>query len=128
MIEILPAPAHVLSLRLSGTLTQDDLERTIDDIEARLKRFDRIGVVADVTAFEDIGLRAGLKDIAYSFGKIMEWRRFPREAVIADRQWVRAAIGFIDPLVPFVTVKSFAPEESDAALAWAGGFDPGRRD
>lgn len=127
MIEILPAPSHVLSLRLSGTVTREDLERVIADLEGRLRRHDRIGVVADLTGFQDMGLRAGLKDLSYSFGMIREWSRFPREAVITDKQWVRTILGLVEPLIPFVTVRVFAPEEQAAALAWAGDFDPGAR-
>lgn len=127
MIEILPAADHVAAFKLSGTLIEDDLDIAIAEIEARLKRHDKVGIVADLTGFHDMGLRAGIKDLRYSFGKILEWKRFPREAVITDRQWVKTLAGFAGPFIPFVSLKVFAPEESDAAFAWAGDFDPGIR-
>ncbi|MFT3967229.1 MAG: STAS/SEC14 domain-containing protein [Sphingobium sp.] len=124
MIEILPAADHVAAFKLSGTLIEEDLDVVIADVEARLKRHDKVGIVADLTAFHDMGLRAGLKDLRYSFGKLLEWNRFPREAVITDKQWIRTLVGLAGPFIPFVAVKVFAPDESDAAFAWAGDFDP----
>lgn len=127
MIEILPAADHVAAFRLSGTLIEEDLDAIIADVEARLSRHDKVGVVADLTAFHDIGLRATIKDLRYSFGKILEWRRFPREAIITDRNWIRTAIAVLNPFIPFVMVKIFAPDEAEAAFAWAGDFEPGLR-
>ncbi|MET0366257.1 MAG: STAS/SEC14 domain-containing protein [Sphingobium sp.] len=127
MIEIVPAADHVAAFKLSGTLIEDDLDRAIAEIETRLKRYDKVGIVADLTGFHDMGLRAGLKDLRYSFGKILEWKRFPREAVITDKQWVRTLAGFAGPMIPLVSLKVFAPDESQAAFAWAADFDPGVR-
>ncbi len=119
MIEIIAAPDHVAAFRLSGTLTEEDVEQVITDVEARLARHEKIGLVADLTGFHDISIRAGLRDLRYSFGKMLEWRRFPREAVITDRQWVRTLVSLTSPLIPFVTLRTFAAAERDAALVWA---------
>lgn len=127
MIEILPAADHVAAFKLSGTLIEEDLDAVIADVESRLDRHDKVGIVADLTAFHDIGVRATLKDLRYSFGKIREWRRFPREAIITDRNWIRTAIALLNPFIPFVMVKIFAPDEAEEAFRWAGDFDPGVR-
>jgi hypothetical protein len=119
MMEILPAPDHVAAYRFSGTLTEADLERVIADVETRLARHERIGILFDLTDFEDVTLRAVLKDISYGFGKLGELRRFAREAVITDKKWISGLVKFGDPLVPFVEMRAFAPAEREAALAWA---------
>jgi hypothetical protein len=124
MIEILPAPDHVLALRMAGTLTGEDLDRVIAEIEAKLKRHERIGLFADATGFEDMTAEAAAKDLRYSFGKLREWGRFPREAVVTDKQWLRSLIGIVDPLIPQVEARSFASTERAQALAWASEVKP----
>jgi hypothetical protein len=119
MIEMLPAPDHVCAYRFSGTLTEEDVDRVIADIDARLARHEKLGIVADLTGFEDVSVRAGLKDLRYSFGKILEWNRFPREAIITDRHWLKTFASMAGPLLPFVALRAFGPEESEAAFAWA---------
>ncbi|CAN5353840.1 hypothetical protein BH10PSE13_BH10PSE13_22400 [soil metagenome] len=123
MIEILESPDHVGAYKLVGTLAGEDVDRVIADVEARLGRHGKIGVLADLTEFEDMGVRAGLKDLRYSFGKILQWHRFPKEAVITDKQWMRSFASLASPLIPFVTLKAFAPEERVAAFAWVGSLE-----
>lgn len=125
MIEFLAAPDHVGAYRLSGTLADDDLDRLIADLEARLERHERVGVLADVTGFHDVTIRAGMKDLRYSFGKLLDLRRFPREAVVTDKQWLANLANLAGPFVPFMAIRSFAPAERDAALTWVADIDPG---
>lgn len=122
MIELLPAPDHVVALRFSGELTGPDFDKVAGEIEARLARHERIGLVADLTGFDGLTLEALGKDLRYNLAKLGEWKRFPREAVITDKAWVRTAVKAIDPLVPQVEVRTFAPGEAAAALAWAADF------
>ena len=42
---------------------------------------------------------AAAKDISYSQEKLGEAERFPRKAVITDKQWMKVLIKKIDPLV-----------------------------
>jgi hypothetical protein len=123
MLEILDAPDHVAAFALSGTLTEEDLDKVIADIESRLERHDRIGILADMTGFRDVTVRAGLKDLRYSFGRLRDLKRFPREAVITDRHWLATLVRAADPIIPFVSVRTFGPDEREAALAWAADID-----
>ena len=118
MLEVLPAPDHVAAFHISGTLTAEDLGRAVSEIESRLGRHARIGVFVDMLGFEDMTAEALAKDLRYSFGKIREWHRFPREAVVTDKQWIRTLIQVVNPLVPQVEARSFAPAEREAALTW----------
>jgi len=123
MLDILPSPDHVVAVRLSGTLEADDYGKVIAEVEAKLARFEKIGVMVDLTGFHDVTFEAGLKDLGYSFKKILEWNRFPREAIVTDKQWVKTMARMADPLIPFVDLKTFAPGEAAAALAWAADIE-----
>jgi hypothetical protein len=127
MLEILPAPDHVAAYRLSDTLTEADYEKVIADIEARLDRHERVSVVADLAGFHDITVRAGLMDLRYGFSKILSLNRFPKEALITDKQWLATMAQMMSPLVPFVEIRTFKPGETDAAVAWAADIDPGTK-
>src|SRR5688572_21483042 len=99
MLEISNSPDQIGAYKLSGTLTEGDFDRVVADIEARLARHGKVGLVVDLTGFHDITLRAGLKDLRYSFGKILDWNRFPREAIITDKQWLKTLAKLASPLV-----------------------------
>ena len=123
MLEILPAPDHVAAYHLSGTLGEADYDRVIEDIEAKLARHDRIGILADLTGFHDITFRALAKDTRYSFSKMLELKRFPREAIVTDKHWIETLARFASPLVPFVEIRAFPPAERDAALTWVSEIE-----
>jgi len=123
MIELLQAPDHVAAYVLSGTLSEEDVDKVIADVEAKLDRHDRIGILADLTDFRDVTIRAGIKDMRYSFGKLFELQRFPKEAVITERQWLATLASISDPFIPFVAVRAFAPGEREAALSWVADIE-----
>src|SRR5688572_5812424 len=118
MIETLDAPHHVAALKISGTLTAADYDRIIAEVEAKLDRHERLGVLLDLVEFKDLSLEAAEKDTRYSLSKIWELKRFPREAVITDKAWIRALARIASPLVPHVEIRTFDPGEQEAALSW----------
>ena len=122
MIEILEAPDHVVAVRLSGRLSGNDMDELTGAVEAKLARHPRIGIVADLTPMAGLTLEALAKDIRYNISRLGDWKRFPREAVITDSAWVRAATEALDPIVLHVEVRPFAPADLDAAVAWAADF------
>ena len=125
MLEILPAVDHVAAFRITGTLDEPDFDRLVAEIEGKLERHEKLGLLADLTGFEDMTFRAGLKDARYGFSKLAELRRFPREAVVTDKGWIETLVAIASPLLPFVEVRSFKPEAFEAALAWASEIEGG---
>lgn len=125
MIEFVPAPDHVFAVKLAGTLTPEDVERSIQEIEAKLKKHEKITIFADLTDFQDVTAEALIKDFRYSFAKLGEWKRFSRSAVVTDKNWMKILYSVIDPLIPQVEIRTFAPDERDRALAWASEVKAG---
>jgi hypothetical protein len=126
MIESLQAPDHVLALHIFGKLTGAEMDGLTAEVEAKLARHPRIGIVADLTGLSGMTLEALAKDIRYSIAKIGDWKRFPREAVITDAPLLKLAMKAIDPLVPQVEVRCFEPGERQAAVAWAADLGAAR--
>ena len=126
MVEILPSPDHVVAIKISGTLTATDYDRIVAEVSAKLARHKRLGILVDMVDLDDFTLEAGWKDLRYSLSLLGELARFPREAVVSDKQWVRALARIADPLVPHVEIQVFGPGERDAALAWVADLPPER--
>lgn len=124
MLEILSGPDQIGAYKLSGTLTEEDFDRIVANLEAKLAQRKKLGIVVDVTGLRDMSVRALIKDLRYGFGKIFEWNRFPREAVITDRQWLKTLVKLTGPLVPFVQVRTFEPGDETLAFAWVAEAVP----
>lgn len=124
MFEILPSPPHLGAYRFTGTLTAADYERCIADIEARLARFARIGLYCDLRGFTGVTPAAIAHDLRYTLGKIGQFDRFARGAIITDRHWLAKVTDLAAHLFPRSEVRSFGEDELGQAMAWAGAVDP----
>jgi hypothetical protein len=118
MLEVLPSPDHVAALKLSGRVNREDYDRIVAELDARLSRHDRIGVLLDVVEFEDLTLRADAKDAGYGLRNLWELKCFPREAIVTDKEWLRALVSIARPIVPHVEIRTFDPGARGLALSW----------
>jgi len=119
MLEVLEAPDHVLAYRVAGTIDAKDYDRIIETVEAKLAAHAKIGVYADMTAFKSMTAEAVMKDLRYNLSKIGQWSRFPRAAVVTQEPWLRAWVGFLDPIFPQFEARAFPPGQEAEAMAWA---------
>jgi hypothetical protein len=122
MMELLPSPDHVVALKISETMTSADFDKIIDAVETALGRHERIGALVDLRDFKDATLEAALKDTRYELGKLFQLKRFPRDVVVSDRQWVHSLARIASPLVPFIEIRAFHGHEFDAAMAWVANI------
>lgn len=118
MIELLPAPDHVLAYRMTGLLTEDDYDAIIASTEAKLKAHEKIAVYADMTGFTGLTLGAMAKDLKYAISKLGQFGRFHRMAMVTDNPWLAGLLKVSDPLLPQVDARSFEPKDAAQALAW----------
>ncbi len=125
MIEILPGPAHVGAYRFSGTLTAEDYDRCIGDLEARLARYPRIGIYCDLRDFTGITPAALARDLRFALGKVGQFDRFARGAVVTGRQWIASATDLTGKFFPQTGMRSFGEDEAEAAKAQVNAVEPG---
>ncbi|OHV84709.1 STAS/SEC14 domain-containing protein [Rhizobium sp. LCM 4573] len=86
MIEVLSAPDNIAAFRVAGTVTASDYDQIIPAIEEKLSDHEDIGILADLTGFEDMTGDALRRDLEYGLSKLGEFHRFKRAAVITDKQ------------------------------------------
>jgi hypothetical protein len=119
MIQILPAPEHVVAIRVAGKLTGHDYERLFQELNSRLKQHEHIGVYTDATELRGVTAEAVVTDLRYSLARLGELNRFSREAIITDKPWLRVLSRAADAVLPQSEIRAFPRTERETALAWA---------
>src|SRR5688572_2641376 len=118
-------PDYVLVFDARGTLQKNDIERFDQQIQDKLARYERIGVIANVEELKGMTIGAVMKDIAAELKYLGDWHRFPRLAVLASGGFVKSAAEMVGKLLPQVQVRTFEPGALENAVEFAGAFDPG---
>ncbi|PHQ34892.1 SpoIIAA family protein [Rhodopirellula bahusiensis] len=118
--------AHVVTIELSGMLTVEDVRDFTRRINAALKQHDRIGIVVDVTQWSDMTADAITADVKAEFAMLPKLRRIPRIAILSNKQWYNAVVGWFSPMLFTTDVKVFDPSRAAAkqeAIAFASDID-----
>jgi hypothetical protein len=118
-------PDHVLVFDARGTLEKSDIERFDQQIQEKLARYERIGLVANVEELEGMTVGAVMKDIAAEMKYLGDWHRFPKLAVLASGGFVKSAAETVGKLLPQVQVRTFNPGELESAIEFAGAVVAG---
>lgn len=110
---------NILSVTLSGTLTADEVTAFYDWFTPALNAADQVGLVIDMTGFDDMTGDAIRRDIPLELGLLDKLGKVPKLAIISDKEFVGALAGAVNPLVPMVEVKVFSPVDREKAFAFA---------
>lgn len=124
MYDTLPSADHVGAYRLTGTLTREDYDRCIADVEARLQRHARIGIYCELDGFTGLTLPALGRDLEYGLKNFGRYHRFARAAIVTTPGFVATMSSMAGRLLPRTQVRVFPPDERVLALGWATDFDP----
>jgi SpoIIAA-like len=122
MLEVIPGPDHVLAIRVSGTLTGEDYDQLGEEMSAKLKRHERIGILVEMLEIDGIKPAALAKDLRYAFARIGEFHRFPRAAVITQKKWLRTLAAVGDAAFPGIEIRTYEPSERERALMWVAAL------
>lgn len=116
MIELLPTDREdVVGYRISGMVHRADLAPVVTELERLLKHHDKLRVYVEVESFDGITLPALIEDLRFGLSNL---RRFEREAIVSDKQWLARLAGIGDKLFPSIAVRHFSWEQKIEALAW----------
>ena len=106
-----------------GTLQKDDIKELDRQIQAKLARHERIGVVANVEDLQGMTFGAVMQDIAAELKYLGDWDKFPRMALVASGGFLKSAAQTVGKILPRIDVRTFEPAEIDQAVAFAASFD-----
>jgi len=119
MITLEPAADHVLAARAEGRLTPEDIKAFVRELDAKLARHNRIGVVTDVTGLDGLTLPAFMEDLKQELRYLGKWDRFPNMALVAREGFLKSTAETIGKLLPQVELRVFPPERREEAFAFA---------
>ena len=119
MHKVEKSPHDVVALRLSGIVTEDDIKAIELLFTEKLKGDRRFGLFVDMSEMQDMTSKAIAEDLRFEMGMIGKFARFPKMAVVSDKQWVASLMKFFNPLIPAVDAKVFATDAREEAMAFA---------
>ncbi len=119
MIEILESPNHLVALKLSGSLTADDVTKAYEAADKALKNNERISFFAEIEDTTNLTFEGLAKDVVKGLGQLGKLSKYYRAAVVTDKGWI-GALARVEGLVfSSIDVKVFGLEERNKAFAWA---------
>jgi hypothetical protein len=121
MHEMLDSPDDVLALKISGTITGEDLDAIMDRTDAMMAAHDKIHVFVETEGIGGMQLAALPRHMSRALPLFGKLDRFGRVAVVADQPWMRIATRLESALLPNISYRVCKPEERDEALAWVQG-------
>jgi len=122
MLTIDKSPAHILALRLSGTVEKEDIQKIESAYADKKATQDRMGFLVDMTDWSDMTADALAEDVKFELRLLNTLRSFPKMAIVSKKQFVAAIMNFLNPLFPMIEIRCFGPEDYDRALTFAGDF------
>jgi hypothetical protein len=119
MIEILDSPKHLVAMKISGSITADDISNAYKATEEKLKDNERISFFAEIDDSMGFTLEGLMKDLTEAVGQFGKLSRYYRAAIVTNKGWL-GALARVEGLVfSSIDVRVFTPDERAKAFAWA---------
>ena len=118
MHQILKSPDDVIAVKISGTITGEDLDAIMDRTDAAMAGEGKVHVYAETQGIDGFQLSAMPHHMSRALPLFGKMSRFGRVAVVADQAWIRAGSRIESALIPGISYMVVGPEERDKALAW----------
>lgn len=121
MHNFLPAPDNVIALKVSGTITGEDLDAMMDRTEAVMAVNDKVHVFVETESIGGMQLSAFPRHMSRAMPLFGKLDQFGRVAVVADQAWMRVGTRLESALLPNISYRVCDPGERDEAFAWVIG-------
>lgn len=118
MHHFIDSPDDVLAIKISGTITGEDLNAIMDRTDEALARPGKIHIFVETQGIGGMQLSALPHHFSRALPLFGKLDRFGRVAVVADQAWMRAGSRLESALLPSISYRVVGPEERDEALAW----------
>jgi hypothetical protein len=121
MLEFIDSADDVIAVKVAKRITGADLTAMMDRVEQAIAKHAKVHVYVETQALDGIEVSGLGSHVARSTPLLGKLRHFGRIAVVADQAWVRIATRAESALLPFVSYRTFEPEQRTEALAWVRG-------
>ena len=121
MIEMLQSPDDVIAVRIGHKITGDALDEIMTRLERIMAEHDKVHVFVETHAIDGIELSSLPMHWARALPLFGKLRRFGRVAVVADQAWIRASTRIESAMLPFISYRTFTPDQRGEAFSWVAG-------
>ncbi|MGD9589501.1 MAG: STAS/SEC14 domain-containing protein [Pyrinomonadaceae bacterium] len=119
MIEILESPKHVVAMKITGSVTADDIDKAYKATDEALKSNERVSFFTEIDDSMGLTIEGALKDLWNGIGKFGKLSKFYRAAVVTSKGWI-GTLARVEGLVfSSIDVRVFSADERDKAFYWA---------
>lgn len=119
MIEILESPKHLFAIKVTGSLTAEDVSKAYKATESVLKDNERISFFAEIDESVAFTLEGIFRDVVDGISHLGKLSRYYRAAVVTNKGWIGALARAEGVVFSSIDVRVFSPAERDKAFAWA---------
>lgn len=119
MYEFIKSPPDVFALKLSGTITGDDLGTIMDKFEDYFAKPGKFSIYVETHDIKGLQFSALPDHFRRAFPLFGDLKRFERIAVVADQAWLRVLTRFESAMLPYVSYRVYEPKERSEAIDWA---------
>ncbi|MEQ3638013.1 STAS/SEC14 domain-containing protein [Alcanivorax sp.] len=106
---------RVVGARISGKMTRAEFDAVTSALEAALQKQPKVRFYAEMETFGGVSMDVLFQDLKFG---LSHWKHFDRQAVVTDKDWMRRLSILADKLLPFIEVKVFSSDDTEAAKAW----------
>ena len=121
MIEFIETCEDAIALKISGKLSEDELQEMVERIEESLAAREKTHLLIEIEDFSGLELAALPDYLPRAAAMIGKLDRFGRIAVVSDLLWIRWATKLESALLPGISYETFTSNERHRALAWVEG-------
>ncbi len=119
MLEILESAKHLVAMKLSGSLTAEDITKAYEATNDALKKNERISFFAEIDDSANLTLEGLVKDLVNGISQIGNLSKYYRAAVLTNKGWIGAMARIEGLVFSSIDIKVFEPANREKAFAWA---------
>ncbi|RKF16819.1 STAS/SEC14 domain-containing protein [Roseovarius spongiae] len=122
MLSVKEPKPRLYEITLSGVVDRADVETMKRHLAPALESGDPMAIVVRAEDWHDMTGDALIADARFEFGMLPQWSLVRRVAVVTDKQAFEALMRWIDPVLPMIELRTFAPADAQEAETWAAAF------
>jgi hypothetical protein len=107
--------AKIVEITIDGRITKESFQELASLLEDRIRDWGHVNILEDFKSLEGgIEMGAIWEDLKFGYKNL---RKFPKCAVVTDKNWVGPVVNVLSPLFP-IDVRRFPADGIEEARSW----------
>lgn len=119
MLPVRQRTPPIFEITLSGLVEASDIEIMKRDLTPAPEAEGKMGLVLLMEDLDDVTGDALIADTRFEMSVLPQWSEVARVALVTDKQAFEALLNWLDPFLPMIEFRTFAPSDASAAESWA---------